>query len=790
MRSAEPLSFRALHPGMGEAVAQRTILRNDRVFNAASCSYIDDWETWGDVAHRVALGNSLLCDSAPKGQEEYRFLQKHLAKATTLMSGRHLQHGDEEQPSRPLEVFTNCATSATSFALFLLLLSGSGVGRCYDDDLILIDWDNAPTLRCVLDDKHPDFDVSAHESVRDAIHKYGLESRSVMWFRVPDSREGWAQAVEVWENLAFEKIHKDKMLIIDFSLVRPRGAPIRGMQNRPASGPVTLMNAFMKAASLKGSGLSPWKQAMYVDHYFAECVLVGGARRAARMSTKFWRDPGIIDFICIKRPIEFEGKDVEEVIAFRRANPQTYGFLWSSNNSVTVDREFWDLLDLRKKDDGYSSPDAKHARKVWREVVRCNYGDGTGEPGVINVDKLVRNDEGWESLNGDWIGSERYRVREETEVLLAKLCRAAKRKKYNMITNPCGEVCLTVLGGYCVIADLVPFHASTLDEAEEAFRAVTRALIRVNQMDSLYRRETARTNRIGVSITGIHEFAWKFFRCGFRDLINPDFESWDDDSYVVESVLGSPWKSPQPRRAEVRAAAFWRTLERFNGAVKDEATKYSKELGVPVPHTLTTVKPSGTVSKLFGLTEGWHLPSMREFMRWVQFRSDDPLVRKYSLSGYPTRELKTYQGTTIVGFPTAPVITTLGMGDKLVLASEATPEEQYRWLQLGEKFWIVGKGEDRGAQISYTLKYDPERVTLEEFEEMVRRHQRNVRACSVMPASDATSHEYQPEQPVTKVEYEAICHKIDEVLAEDVDKAHVDCSTGSCPVDFREKEVA
>ena len=31
-----------------------------------------------------------------------------------------------------------------------------------------------------------------------------------------------------------------------------------------------------------------------------------------------------------------------------------------------------------------------------------------------------------------------------------------------------GEIALNVLGGFCVIADVVPYHADTLEEAEEA----------------------------------------------------------------------------------------------------------------------------------------------------------------------------------------------------------------------------------------------------------------------------------------------------------------------------------
>ena len=62
-------------------------------------------------------------------------------------------------------------------------------------------------------------------------------------------------------------------------------------------------------------------------------------------------------------------------------------------------------------------------------------------------------------------------------------------------------------GGFCVVGDVVPYFADTIEEAEEYFRATTRALIRVNLLDSVYSTEVKRTNRIGVSMTGIHEFA-------------------------------------------------------------------------------------------------------------------------------------------------------------------------------------------------------------------------------------------------------------------------------------------
>lgn len=715
-------------------------------------------EKWADVAHRVALGSALLDPRGIKHRnDEFRAMNHHLRQASILMSGRHLQHGDENQPTRNMEVFTNCATSAMSFLTFYLLLNGSGVGRCYDDEMMLVDYANLPIVVPVIDSHHKDAQSGEIVAMdrRTAEHLY--RGRNGHTFVVPDSREGWAKALEKMELMAFQRVYRDDVLILDFSQVRPRGTPIGGMQGRPASGPGPLMTAIKNVAALREAGMAPWRAAMYADHYLAECVLVGGARRAARMATKNWRDKSVLDFIEVKRG----------------------GFLWSSNNSVTVDEEFWLLI--RKFNAGVVARDKQlqlHAVDVFNAICEAAYHDGTGEPGIINVDKLVWNGEGTEIMaDGNFAKSDRYELDASTLELAKGLVSAWLNSKHKVITNPCGEIVLGSLGGYCVIADVVPFHAGSTHErggykhleswdndAEDAFRATTRALIRTNLMDSLYKREVKRTNRIGVGITGLHEYAWARFGYGWKDLVN-----------------------------EAKSKDFWLTMSRFKRAVQDEAEAYSKKLGVAVPHTNTTIKPAGTTSKLFGLSEGAHLPSMREYLRWVQFRNDDPLIEDYREKGYPIRKLQTYSGTTIVGFPTQPTICSLGMGDKLVTAGEATPEEQYQYLRLLEKYWIVGVQEDgvtpledRGNQVSYTLKYKPELVSFEDFKRTLLEGQSSIRCCSVMPQSDTSAYEYQPEQPVTKHEFEMIAEAIREGgTKEDIGFEHVDCASGACPVDFR-----
>ncbi len=725
----------------GLVISDHKIIKQDQSSLTLTLTVTEKFkmEEWKDVALRVAKGNTML---SPKDAEsEFQMMHRHLLHGTLLLSGRHLQHGDETQPMRNMEIFTNCATSAMSFLTFYLLLNGSGVGRSMDDAMIVVDYKYLPIIAPVIDLKHAD--VLSGE-IENAVNRSRAEelyqNKKIHFFDVPDSREGWAKAIEKLEIMAFQKKFKDDVLIIDFSQVRPRGAPIKGMQNRPASGPGPLMLAIENIAKLREANMEPWRSTMFVDHYLAECVLVGGARRAARMATKSWREKSVLDFITIKRS----------------------GLLWSSNNSVTVDNEFWSYV----KNKNNQTELALHANDVFNKLCYSAYHDGTGEPGIINQDKLTQKDQGLENyLDGMFAESHKYKMESETFELTKILAQKCLSLPYHQITNPCGEISLNLLGGYCVIGDVVPYHAQSDEEAIEAFKIATRALMRVNLMDSMYKKEVLRTNRIGVGLTGFHEWAWKRFGLSWSDIID-----------------------------ESKSQQMWQMLSLFKRVVVNEAKEYAIVLNQQIPHTNTTIKPAGTTSKLFGLTEGAHLPSMREYIRWVQFRYDDPILNEYQSKGYPVKKLKTYAGTTIVGFPTQPEICKLGMKEKLKTASEATPEEQYQYLRLLEKYWIKGVEsdghsplEESGNQVSYTLKYNPAEISYERFVKTVLDGQSTIRCCAVMPFGESSAYEYQPEEAITDIDYKALLKKIhiSENDSEDISQEHIDCITSACPIDFK-----
>ncbi len=331
--------------------------------------------------------------------------------------------------------------------------------------------------------------------------------------------------------------------------------------------------------------LEPWEQALLIDHHLSVEVQVGGARRAARMATKSWRDAGILRFIRCK----------------------SEGGLWTANHSVMVDAEFWQ----RVRSDAADSL-TRHARAVFEEATRCAWING--EPGFINGDALEdhRTGTAWDKPvheDGRDFRSSRYQA-DEAAGLLAEVSRRAASSRFPVTTNPCGEIALHVTGGYCVIADFAPLLACPVPleqvapgqapddvaalwdaRVEDSVRLGVRFLMRANGMDALYGQEVARTNRMGIGPTGLHEWAWLRFGLDFNDLLD-----------------------------EARSAPFWAMVGRLSEAAKREGGAYADELGRARPTTVTTVKPAGTTSKLFGLTEGAHLPARRQYLRWVQFK--------------------------------------------------------------------------------------------------------------------------------------------------------------------------
>lgn len=693
-------------------------------------------------------------------------------------SGRHLQHGDINQRNKLGELFTNCSTAMFSWALFKLLLKGSGVGRDYTSDLHWVDWNYLPECRFVLEGPdqfgfggHPDYEPWI-ESLQAAKHKYDSESEKVRWFEVEDSAEGWVKVITILETACFHKNNKDHLFIFDFSKVRKALDPIKGQQNRPSSGPVPLILALHKIMTIKGAGMKPWKQAMFVDDALAACVVVGGIRRSSRMATKHWRDKDVLEFADIKRE----------------------GFLRTANNSILVDKVFWSYV----HDAHNRTADAVHARRVFAAASEAALMDETGEPGLINVDMLTWSNAGMDTITPETYIDKFYAetmlgLHPKTMSMIAYVLNKAKAKSYCCIVNPCAEIVLAVYGGYCIVGDVCGTWARTLLDFLNGCRLMARALMRVNLMRMMYGAEVRRTNRIGVGMIGIQELAWNHFGLNLKHILWADFDVTTDDMGNLRNVATG---EVLDKDIYQRSLAFKSFIEFCAEEVERSANEFADEHGMTRPHTYTTTKPAGTGAKVMNSTEAANAPTTPTYLRNNQYHIEDPQYWDLRRRGYPWRDVSAqYPQHHVIGFPTKQLISDI-MGDNVVTSEMMSPREQYSWLRWLEAHWLLGLG--RNNQISYTMKYVGEKTTLDEFRKLMIEEQSTVRCCSWMRIADpdelAKKFAYLPEEPITYKKFRELRQIIDDTEAalnvgtveapvEEVTDDQLQCESGVCPIE-------
>lgn len=738
------------------------------------------FQSWEERIREVVIGNfSLVPAYKFDDQKRDEFIDSMRLSVEGVMaySGRHLQHGDISQTAKLMDLFSNCATSPFSFLTLWKSLCGKGVSSDYSSHVRPVNWDNMPNFRLVLnggsDDSgdvtkgaHPDYSAAlvefqgGMESLREAEHKYPSSSEWVRWFKVEDSREGWAQVLCALETAAYHEKHRDKLFIFDFSDIRCAGKPIRGHQNRPASGPIPLMRALLKIGTIKGAFMAPWKQAMYVDDYASTCVSIGGVRRNARAAVMYWKDKNIFEFIEVKRG----------------------GHLRMANNSILVDAEFWE----QRKDP------RTHAHRVYQAATAAAYYDNTGEPGFANVHNMKQNRNELEEITADnYLNLEAsgLKIHERTYDLIDKVLTGIRNGPYICIPNPCFEACLNSMGDDCLVGDVGLSRARTLADARRAAELMGRALVRVSsQMPAICQAERIRTNRVGVSAIGILEFFWNHFRLQFYDLI---------------SVYDCVFNKVEPVNPQLDVLHAWREFEAVSLAAQSGAMNEAHDLGVVPPDTIMLLKPGGTVAKVFQATESANLPSRSYYLRYIQFPKDavvngetvpNPKVGDLWRRGYPVKDIShKYPGYVVVGFPTCqPYVKMLGdHGKEAVTANNVSVEDHYKWLRLLEYFWL---GEDFGAQVSYTLKYNPRKIGYEEFMKVIAENQPNIRCCTFATCSDddeifdetrelIENYGWVPEYPLTRGEYLAYTARIDVSEREEYDEATLNCETGFCAID-------
>jgi ribonucleotide reductase alpha subunit len=113
--------------------------------------------------------------------------------------------------------------------------------------------------------------------------------------------------------------------------------------------------------------------------------------------------------------------------------------------------------------------------------------------------------------------------------------------------------------------------------------------------------------------------------------------------------------------------------------------EYAAAHKMPPSVKLTTVKPSGTISLLAGVTPGCHPAYAPFYIRRVRFAAESPLVQQCQTEGYHTEPEVGFDGranhmTTIVEFPMAvPVGTVCARDMNAIKQMEVVKELQANW---------------------------------------------------------------------------------------------------------------
>jgi adenosylcobalamin-dependent ribonucleoside-triphosphate reductase len=104
------------------------------------------------------------------------------------------------------------------------------------------------------------------------------------------------------------------------------------------------------------------------------------------------------------------------------------------------------------------------------------------------------------------------------------------------------------------------------------------------------------------------------------------------------------------RWEKVNDGLAWYDLKNI---ARDGAFSMADELGLPRPKAVTTVKPSGTLSKIMDTTEGLHKPLGKYIFNNVRFSIHDPIIKKLKKAGYHIFNDPYSSDSLLVRFPVA-----------------------------------------------------------------------------------------------------------------------------------------
>lgn len=223
----------------------------------------------------------------------------------------------------------------------------------------------------------------------------------------------------------------------------------------------------------------------------------------------------------------------------------------------------------------------------------------------------------------------------------------------------------------------------------------------------------------------------------------------------------------------------------FKYSAVTAARMMAKELNLQHPKNVTTVKPSGTVSKIMDTTEGIHKPLGRYIFNWVNFSKNDPMVDIVKASNYKVLDNPSDSTGCIVCLPVEwshIEFDTIDKGAECEVNLESAVSQLNRYLKIQDYYC--------DQNVSNTISYDKDEVPA--IIDWMLDNWNSYVAVSFLFRTDPTKtardlgYDYLPQEVVTKEVYQIY---VDQLLPVNFDKVHTydeldddECATGSCPI--------
>lgn len=208
--------------------------------------------------------------------------------------------------------------------------------------------------------------------------------------------------------------------------------------------------------------------------------------------------------------------------------------------------------------------------------------------------------------------------------------------------------------------------------------------------------------------------------------------------------------------------------------IRELDVEYSRTKGFPESIKLTTVKPSGTLSLLAGVTPGAHPGYSEYFIRRIRMASSSDLVQACRERGYGIEYVKNFDGTedhstVVVEFPCK-------FPKGTMFANDMTAIDQLKVIKRLQQEWSDNS-------VSVTIYYRKEE--LDEIKLWLSLEYDNVKSVSFLLHNDH-GFAQAPFEEITKEKYEEMKSKVQPINSLGViDMSDIDiqdCDTGACPV--------